>query len=249
MRYFLEIAYYGKNYYGWQRQPNDISIQQVIEECLSTILREDISIVGAGRTDTGVHAKKMFAHFDANEISDYNRFRNRMNSFLPYDIAITDIFRVSADAHARFDALERTYTYKAIYGKDPFQYKLAYQLHQKPNIEKMNEAAGYLLGHTDFQCFSRSRTDVMTYNCDIQSALWTRENQEFIFTITANRFLRNMVRAIVGTLLEIGFGKRNIEDMKRIIESKNRSEAGASAPAEGLYLTNIIYPESIYNFK
>lgn len=247
MRYFLELAYLGKNYFGWQRQPNDISVQEVLETCLSTILREKISIVGAGRTDTGVHAKKMFAHFDANEISDCKHFINRMNSFLPFDIAIKNIFEVLPDAHARFDALERTYSYKAIYGKNPFQHKLAHQLYQKPNVRKMNEAAQYLMNHTDFQCFSRSRTDVRTYNCDVHKALWMEENQEFIFTITADRFLRNMVRAIVGTLLEIGFGKKSVEDFEKIILSKNRSEAGASAPAEGLYLTNIVYPESIFN--
>lgn len=249
MRYFLEIAYFGKNYFGWQRQPNDISIQQVVEECLSTILREEISIVGAGRTDTGVHAKKMFAHFDANDIPDFNHFKNKMNSFLPFDIAVTNVFQVHSDAHARFDALERTYTYVAIRKKDPFKHKLAYQLYQKPNMNKMNEAAQFLLKYSDFQCFSRSRTDVKTYNCDVKSAFWTEEDHLVTFTITANRFLRNMVRAVVGTLLEIGFEKRTVADMEKIIQSKNRSEAGPSAPAEGLYLTDIVYPESIFNFK
>lgn len=246
MRYFLEIAYLGKNYFGWQRQPNDISVQEVLEECLSTFLRREISIIGAGRTDTGVHAKKMMAHFDTELIADLDHFKHRMNSFLPYDIVIHNIFPVQEEAHARFDALERTYHYKMVVGKDPFQYQLAYQIHQKPDVEKMNQAAEILLNYTDFQCFSKSRTDVKTYNCKIVSAFWTEEKNVFIFSITADRFLRNMVRAIVGTLLDIGFGKKSTTDLLSILESKNRSKAGASAPAEGLYLMDVRYPEEIF---
>lgn len=246
MRYFLEIAYLGKNYFGWQRQPNDISVQQIVEECLSTFLRQDVSVIGAGRTDTGVHAKKMFAHFEIDETLNFDHFKHRMNSFLPYDIVIQNIYKVKDEAHARFDAIWRTYHYVVITKKNPFKYKLAYQVYQTPDVKKMNEAAEILLNYTDFQCFSKSRTDVKTYNCNIQSAFWTKEEDELIFSITANRFLRNMVRAIVGTLLDIGFGKKSIKDLERIIKSKNRTEAGFSAPPEGLYLMDISYPESIF---
>src|SRR5690554_7456755 len=203
MRYFLEIAYNGKNYFGWQRQPNEISVQQVLEECLTTFLRQHISIVGAGRTDTGVHAKQMFAHFDCDVIEDLDNFRYRMNSFLPYDIVINEVMAVAASAHARFDAKERTYQYVIVTKKDPFKDKLAYQLFHKPDVVKMNQAAKLLLGRQDFKCFSKSKTDVKTYYCDIKSALWVEEGSKIVFTITADRFLRNMVRAIVGTLLDI----------------------------------------------
>lgn len=245
MRYFLEIAYLGKNYFGWQRQSSEISVQEVLEDCLSTFLRQNISVVGAGRTDTGVHAKKMFAHFDSNEIDNFEHFKHRMNSFLPYDIVIHDIFQVKDDAHARFDAKSRTYNYVISLKKNPFKHKLAYQIHQKPDVEKMNRAAEILLNHTDFQCFSRSRTDVKTYNCIIESAFWKEDGDMLVFSITADRFLRNMVRAIVGTLLDIGFNKKSVEDLETILQSKNRSMAGASAPAEGLYLMDIVYPKEI----
>jgi len=246
MRYFLEIAYNGKNYFGWQRQPNEISVQQVLEECLTTFLRQHISIVGAGRTDTGVHAKQMFAHFDCDVIEDLDNFRYRMNSFLPYDIVINEVMAVAASAHARFDAKERTYQYVIVTKKDPFKDKLAYQLFHKPDVVKMNQAAKLLLGRQDFKCFSKSKTDVKTYYCDIKSALWVEEGSKIVFTITADRFLRNMVRAIVGTLLDIGFGKKSVADLEAILNSGNRSMAGASAPAEGLYLVEVAYPSAIF---
>lgn len=246
MRYFLEIAYLGSNYFGWQRQPNQISVQQVLEECLSLFLRQPIAIVGAGRTDTGVHAKKMIAHFDADKIENLAHFKYRMNAFLPFDIAIRDVKPVRADAHARFDAVQRTYEYRITVGKNPFQHKLAYQIGQKPDVSKMNQAAELLLVYTDFKCFSRSRTDVKTFDCTIQSAIWKEEGAELVFSITANRFLRNMVRAIVGTLLEIGFEKMDLDDFRAVIESQNRSKAGASAPSEGLYLMDVTYPKTVF---
>ena len=247
MRYFIEIAYNGKNYFGWQRQPQQISVQQVLEETLSTLLRGEIKITGAGRTDTGVHAKQLFAHFDFEAIEDRDEFLFRINSFLPKDISIKNIFEVKVDAHARFDAVEREYKYIISLDKDPFTEDFAYQIYNRPNVDLMNQAAEMLLDHKDFQCFSRSKTDVKTYNCTIVKANWEAKNNKLIFTIAADRFLRNMVRAIVGTLLEVGFGKTSLEEFQKILDSKSREEAGASAPARGLYLTKVVYPESIRN--
>ena len=246
MRYFIEIAYSGKNYFGWQRQPNQISVQQVLEESLSTVLRREIVVIGAGRTDTGVHAKQLFAHFDADEIENKEKLVFRLNSFLPKDISVKNIFEVTSDAHARFDALKRVYEYRITIGKDPFSQDFTYQIYNKPNVKAMNDAAGLLLKYEDFQCFSRSKTDVKTYNCNVIKAKWEGNNNQLVFTIIADRFLRNMVRAIVGTLLDVGFGKTSLKRFKEILESKNREEAGPSAPAQGLYLTEVVYPENLY---
>lgn len=246
MRYFIEIAYNGKNYFGWQRQPEQISVQQVLEETLSTLLREEIKLTGAGRTDTGVHAKQLFAHFDFDEIENFDNIIFRINSFLPKDISLKYIFKVKQDAHARFDAVERQYEYLISLEKDPFSQDFAFQINNKPDVELMNQAAEMLLSHKDFQCFSRSRTDVKTYNCTIVKAFWEATDNRLVFTIAADRFLRNMVRAIVGTLLDVGYGKTTLEDFKAILKSKSREEAGASAPAHGLYLTRVVYPESVF---
>ncbi len=245
LRYFIEIAYNGQNYHGWQVQPDAISVQEVIERTLSTLLRNEISVTGAGRTDTGVHAKQLYAHFDSEEITETSAFIFRLNSFLPKDIAVNSLFEVQENAHARFDATERAYEYILSLKKDPFQLGLAYQLHRLPDIERMNKAAKLLLNYNDFQCFSRSRTDVKTYHCTIKEAYWTQDGSQLIFRITADRFLRNMVRAIVGTLLDVGYKKTSIENIHEIIKSKDRSRAGASAPAHGLYLTKVRYPQSI----
>lgn len=246
MRYFIEIAYNGKNYFGWQRQPEQISVQQVLEETLSTLLRKQIKLTGAGRTDTGVHAKQLFAHFDFDEIENFEEFIFRMNSFLPKDISVKNIVEVKEDAHARFDAVEREYEYVISLGKDPFTQDFAFQINNIPDVDLMNEAAKLLLHHRNFQCFSRSKTDVKTYNCTIVKAHWQTIDNRLIFTIAADRFLRNMVRAIVGTLLDVGYGKTSLEDFKAILNSKSREEAGASAPAHGLYLTKVVYPESVF---
>lgn len=246
MRYFIEIVYDGKNYFGWQRQPEQISVQQVLEETLSTLLRKEIKLTGAGRTDAGVHAKQLFAHFDFDEIENFDEFIFRMNSFLPRDISVKNIFKVREDAHARFDAVEREYEYVISLGKDPFNQDFAFQINNMPNVDLMNQAAKILLTHRDFQCFSRSKTDVKTYNCTIVKAHWQTIDNRLIFTIAADRFLRNMVRAIVGTLLDVGYGKTSLEDFKAILNSKSREEAGASAPAHGLYLTKVVYLESVF---
>ncbi len=246
LRYFIEIAYNGKNYFGWQRQPEQLSVQQVLEEAISTLKRQEIKLTGAGRTDTGVHAKQLFAHFDGDEINDVDHLVFRLNAFLPQDIAVKRIFLVKEDAHARFDAIAREYEYVISLEKNPFLQDFSFQINKRPKVARMNEAAKMLLVHKDFQCFSRSRTDVKTYHCSIRKAHWEAIDNRLIFTIAADRFLRNMVRAIVGTLLEVGFGKTTLEDFKAILESKSREEAGPSAPAQGLYLTKVVYTDSIY---
>ena len=246
-RYFIELAYNGSAYHGWQRQPNAISVQQVLEEALSRLKRKNISLVGAGRTDTGVHARQMFAHFDlAEEIVNPQELVFLLNGFLKDDIAIRSIRRVQPDAHARFDATARDYEYHISMAKDPFNAPLHYYLKNSPDIELMNQAAKILLLHEDFQCFSRSNTDVKTFLCTIKNATWQQEGSSLIFFISANRFLRNMVRAIVGTLLEVGYKKREVKDIEMVIKSKDRGEAGFSAPAQGLYLSRIEYPQNIF---
>ena len=245
LRYFIEIAYNGKNYHGWQVQPDATSIQMVLEHALSTVLRKEIKVTGAGRTDTGVHAKQLYAHFGHDEIEDTTDIVFKLNSYLPKDISVKEIIHVREDAHARFDATQREYEYVISLQKDPFQQDYAYLIHHEPNIEKMNEAANILLEYKDFQCFSRNKTAVKTYHCDIKQVQWERKDHRLIFTISADRFLRNMVRAIVGTLLEIGFEKISMADFHNIIQSKDRSKAGTSAPAHGLYLTKVLYPDNI----
>lgn len=198
--------------------------------------------MGAGRTDTGVHAKQMFAHFDFEETLENDFLVNKLNAYLPKDIVVYKIVPVSEEAHARFDATKRTYEYHIHTYKNAFENESSWHHHQHLNLEKMNEASKILFDHEDFQCFSKSNTDVKTYNCKIVEAHWERNNEKIIFTISADRFLRNMVRAIVGTMVEIGSGKKNIDDFKKILESKDRNQAGPSAPAHGLYLTQVKYP-------
>ncbi|NJW53770.1 tRNA pseudouridine(38-40) synthase TruA [Salinimicrobium oceani] len=246
MRYFLELEYFGKAYHGWQRQPNAISVQQVVEEALGVLLQDPIEIVGAGRTDAGVHAEQIFAHFDVAEALS-EEFVFRMNSLLPKDISIRSLKKVKADAHARFHATSRSYEYHIVTKKNVFEVDSAFYVQRSLDVEEMNEAAKILLQYSNFKCFSRSRTDVFTYNCSIKEAYWELQDEKLVFHITADRFLRNMVRAIVGTLLQIGLRKMEVAQMHSIIKSENRSEAGASVPAHGLYLTKIEYPNSIYN--
>lgn len=245
MRYFIELSYNGIDFHGWQNQPNAITVQQVMEEALSTLLQTKIEIVGAGRTDTGVHALQMFAHFDIESQLDTSHLKFKLNSYLPKPIAIHNIFKVKEDAHARFDAESRTYHYKISTIKNVFTFDFEYSLQLPLNVEKMNQASNILLQYKDFQCFSKSNTDVKTYYCNIKKAEWIKENEKLIFVITADRFLRNMVRAIVGTMIDIGLEKIKVEDIHDIIKSKNRSQAGYSVPAHGLYLANITYPNSI----
>ena len=245
MRYFLKLSYFGKAYHGWQNQPDSISVQEVLEQNLSKVLPFSVAIVGAGRTDAGVHARQMFAHFDASEELDGEDLAYKLNSMLPKDIAISEVFPVRKDAHARFDAVARSYEYHLLQYKDVFDYDQAWYFRYELDLEKMNKAAEILKEYSDFQCFSKSRTDVHTYNCRVDEAKWVEKDGKLIFYITADRFLRNMVRAVVGTLLEIGQGKQPVEYMHEVIKSKDRGKAGTSVPAHGLYLTRIEYPETI----
>lgn len=245
LRYFVELSYNGKAYHGWQIQPNAITVQEVVEKALSTLLGVPISIMGAGRTDAGVHATQLFAHFDTDVGFDTPKLIYKLNSFLPTDIAIRDIFKVKADVHARFHALSRAYVYRVAIEKNVFNVDHCFYVKHALDVDKMNAAAKILFEYKDFQCFSKTHTDVKTYNCDIMQAEWLVKNGELHFVIKANRFLRNMVRAIVGTMINIGLGKVEVESLHTIIASKNRSEAGFSVPAHGLYLTDIEYPKDI----
>ena len=221
-------------------------MQQVVEEALATILRQKIAIVGAGRTDTGVHAKQLMAHFDIAIPVDTTQLQYKLNALLPQEIVIRSIKEMREDAHARFDATSRSYKYKVHLQKDPFNFTGSYYVKRPLDIETMNEAAKILLDYTNFKCFSKSKTDVKTYNCTITHAVWRQEQAHLVFEITANRFLRNMVRAIVGTLLEIGEGKLEVTELHEIIKSEDRGAAGYSVPAQGLYLTEVTYPKKIY---
>jgi tRNA pseudouridine38-40 synthase len=241
LRYFIELAYNGTNYHGWQYQPNAISVQETLNVALSTILKTTIDIVGAGRTDTGVHAKQMFAHFDFDTKIDVPFLVHKLNSFLPKDIAIINLYKVHDTAHARFDATKRTYEYHIHTQKNVFENEGSWYYPSVLDIEAMNKATQLLFTHTDFECFSKVNTDVNTFNCKIMEAHWQQYGDKLIFTIAADRFLRNMVRAIVGTMINIGLEKITLKDFQTILESKDRNQAGSSVPAHGLYLTKIDY--------
>ncbi|GAA4884600.1 tRNA pseudouridine(38-40) synthase TruA [Flaviramulus aquimarinus] len=245
MRYFIELSYNGSAYHGWQNQPNALSVQEVTEKALSTLLGKQMSIMAAGRTDAGVHAKQMFAHFDTDVDFEIKDLIFKLNSFLPIDVAIHNIFKVKAEAHSRFDALSRTYLYRVTLKKNVFTNDQVYYVKQGLDFDKMKEASKILFEYKDFQCFSKSKTEVKTYHCDIMKAEWHFKDDELHFVIQANRFLRNMVRAIVGTLINVGLGRLSVDDLHTIIQSKNRSKAGFSVPAHGLYLKNITYPDDI----
>jgi tRNA pseudouridine38-40 synthase len=242
LRYFLEIAYQGTRYHGWQIQANAHSIQAEIQTKISLLLSENIEIVGSGRTDTGVHAEQQFAHFDTWQSIDNQVFIYKLNKILPADISIQNIYSVSDTAHARFDAVLRAYEYRLSRRKNPFLLNLAYFDYRNFDIELMNEAANKLLQYTDFQCFSRVKTEVNNFNCQISLAKWNEKSDLWVFKIGANRFLRGMVRAIVGTLLEVGQKKILVADFEAIIQSRDRRQAGRAVPPEGLFLTEVKYP-------
>lgn len=241
LRYCIEFSYNGKNYFGYQVQPDAVSVQEELEKALSTILREEIKTTGAGRTDTGVHAKKMFAHFDTGTILDETLSR-KLNSFLPPDISVKKIFKVKDDFHARFDATYRTYEYYISLDKNPFTQESAWQHWKRGlDLDKMNEACKILFEYEDFTSFAKLKTDNKTNICKIYKAEWEQQGSELKFTVSANRFLRNMVRAIVGTMVEIGLEKIKPEDLRKVIEDKHRNSAGTSAPAHGLFLVDVGY--------
>ncbi len=245
MRYFLEISYNGSTFHGWQIQPNAITVQETIENALKTLLKEEIKIIGAGRTDTGVHAKHMCAHFDYKNKFDSDDLKDNLNSFLNQEICIKDLYKVNDDVHARFSAITREYEYYISLKKDVFSYETSYFIQQDLNINKMNQAISIIKEYEDFEAFSKTNTDVKTFLCNIISFSLTEDNGLLIFKIKANRFLRNMVRAIVGTILEVGLGKIPPGLVHNIIKSKDRSQAGPSMPAHALFLTNIEYPSNI----
>ena len=242
MRYFIEFAYNGKNYHGWQYQPHSISVQEVLNKALSTLLKQAIDVTGAGRTDTGVHAKQMYAHFDFDRELDSSFWTQKLNAFLPKDIVVYRIIPLHDDAHARFDATSRTYEYHIHTFKDAFDNEASWYYFHKLDVEKMNEAAKILFEYKDFKCFSKTHTDVKTFNCVMMEANWKQNGNKLVFTVAADRFLRNMVRAIVGTLVNVGQGKLTLQEFREIIESRDRNKAGFSVPAHGLYLTKVAYP-------
>lgn len=243
-RYFIELSYDGTSYHGWQTQPNGITVQECLDKALSTYFRQPIASLGCGRTDAGVHAKQFYAHFDASDVTTTAVVNavGGLNALLPYTIGIKRIFEVKMDAHARFDAVARSYQYYLHFEKDPFKLNRSWLYKGTLDVAKMNQAAAILLDFIDFSCFSKSKTQTFTNNCKIVKAGFEEGENGLIFNITADRFLRNMVRAIVGTLVLVGKGDLEVEGMVEIIESKNRSNAGQSVPACGLYLTKIEYP-------
>lgn len=247
MRYFIYLAYDGTNYHGWQIQPNGDSVQETLMRALSTFLRQEIEVVGAGRTDAGVHARLMVAHFDFGRELDCMMVADKLNRLLPPDIAVYEVKRVKEDAHARFDATYRTYKYYVATRKEPFNRHYAWRPYNALDFEKMNEAARTLFDYTDFTSFSKLHTDVKTNNCKIMHAEWTKVNEtEWVFTVQADRFLRNMVRAIVGTLVEVGRGKLTIEGFRKVIENKDRGSAGSSVPGHALFLVDVGYPDDLF---
>ena len=242
MRYFITLSFDGTAYHGWQIQPHSVSVQEELQKALSTLLRMPVEVVGAGRTDTGVHARKMVSHFDINTELDCQQLVYKLNKLLPRDIAVQHVEQVSDDMHARFSAKSRTYHYYVHLGKNPFLRSYSWQLYGNPDFELMNRAAAVLMEYTDFTSFSKVNTDTKTNDCTITEAHWDRVGEgQWRFTITANRFLRNMVRAIVGTLMEVGRGRMTIEQLRQVIEAKDRCRAGDSVPGNALFLVDVKY--------
>lgn len=242
MRYFITFSYDGTAYHGWQIQPHSVSVQEELQKALSTLLRKPMEVVGAGRTDTGVHARKMIAHFDSDEELECSQLVYKLNKLLPRDIAVQQVERVEEDMHARFSAKSRTYHYYVHLDKDPFLRSYSWQVYGNPDFELMNQAAVVLMEYTDFTSFSKVNTDTKTNDCTITEAHWDRVGEgQWRFTITANRFLRNMVRAIVGTLMEVGRGRMTIEQLRNVVDAKDRCRAGDSVPGNALFLVDVKY--------
>lgn len=242
MRYFAHLAYHGANYCGWQTQPALPTVQQTLEQALSTLLRQPTAVVGCGRTDTGVHASDFYAHFDTDAEIDATQLAFKLNSFLPSDIAIFDIFPVRDNAHARFDATARTYQYHVSDRRLPFRQGLYSRIYYRPDLDLMNQGAQLLLQYEDFTSFAKLHTQVKTNICHLSTARWDACGDEWVFTIRSNRFLRNMVRSVTGTLLDVGRGKLSLDGLRQIVEKKDRCAAGVSMPPQGLFLTQVEYP-------
>ena len=247
MRYFIHLAYNGANYCGWQTQPDLPTVQLTLEQALSTLLRKTIAIVGCGRTDTGVHASDFYAHFDTEQPIDCPQLTFKLNSYLPDDIAIYDIFPVKDNAHARFDATARTYQYHVSDRRLPFCQGLYSRIYFHPNLDLMNQGAEILMQYDDFTSFAKLHTQVKTNICHLTHAQWEQQDELLVFTIRSNRFLRNMVRSVTGTLLDVGRGKLSLDGLREIIERKDRCAAGVSMPPQGLFLTKVEYPEETFN--
>ena len=247
-RYFLRFSYDGTSYHGWQTQPHAVTVQETMTGMLRKLFGPTVDLVAAGRTDAGVHARTMYAHFDAPDvIEDPSAMALKLNGMMPRDIAVQQLIPVRNGAHARFDATSRTYEYWIGYEKDPFHRDYFLKMHRPLDFDAMNRAARALFDYTDFTCFSKLHTDVKTNDCTIHQAFWEPRGAYWVFTIQANRFLRNMVRAVVGTLFEVGWGKLDEAGFRRIIESKNRCEAGHSVLAKGLFLTGVTYPDVLFD--
>ena len=246
MRYFFEISYSGTNYHGWQNQANAVGVQEVVESALSKIFRTKIEIVGSGRTDAGVHCVQQFFHADLETEFDRPGWLIKINSLLPRDIAIRSIQKVKTDAHARYDAYERSYEYKITRVKNPLLVGQTYYFFKSLDVPTMNRAAALLVGEQDFECFSKVKTDVNHFICTLKKAHWNQKGDLLVFSVTANRFLRGMVRAIVGTLLDVGTGKITLKEFEQILSGKDRKKAGMNVPPAGLYLIHVKYPKSIF---
>lgn len=242
MRYFITFSYDGTAYHGWQIQPHSVTVQEELQKALSTLMRKPMEVVGAGRTDTGVHAHKMIAHFDHDEVLDCSQLVYKLNKLLPRDIAVQHVEPVADDMHARFSAKSRTYHYYVHLDKNPFLRSYSWQVYGNPDFELMNRAARVLMEYKDFTSFSKVNTDTKTNDCTITEARWDRVGEDqWRFTVTANRFLRNMVRAIVGTLMEVGRGRMTIDQLRSVIEAKDRCRAGDSVPGNALFLVEVLY--------
>ena len=244
MKYFIEFSYNGSNYHGWQKQINANTVQEELTKCISVLLKEEVDLMGAGRTDAGVHAVQMFAHLSINRDINVENLISKLNSFLPNDIYICSLFRVNDNSHARFSAISRTYKYYVNLKKNIFNLN-RYLVTKDLDLDKMNESCKFLLGEQDFTSFSKSNTENFTNNCNVTTAIWEKEEDDLVFTISSNRFLRNMVRSIVGTLIDVGVGKIQVNEIKHIIEKKDRCSAGISVPAKALFLTEVKYPKNI----
>lgn len=243
-RYFIQLSYKGTNYFGWQVQPREISVQEVIERALEQLnSNEKIEITGCGRTDTGVHSSNYFAHFDIAKEIDTTHWAFKLNVMLPKDIAVKKIYKVDTRLHARYDAISRTYEYKIHHTKDPFIAETSWLYKVDLDLGLIESACKRLMIHSDFESFSKVKTEVSSFNCVLYHAHWEKTETGYLFRISANRFLRNMVRALVGTLLEVGLKKISLEEFENILHSKDRSKAGVSAPAHGLTLVNVEYPD------
>ena len=244
MRYFIEVSYHGQAYHGWQIQPNAHTVQAELQGALRQLTGLSTEVVGSGRTDTGVHAKQQFCHLDLDTLEDKSTFIHKLNGILPSDIAVKNIWRVADEAHARFDAIQRCYQYVICFQKNPFLKDQCYYLSRPPDHQLMNKACEIIIAEHNFQCFSRVKTSVNNFDCEISEAKWVLDNDLLVFYVSANRFLRGMVRAMVGTLLQVGLGKIDLPYLRHVLTSRDRKLAGPSVPPQGLFLTGVQYPKS-----